>query len=49
MGEIVSVVARRVGVMPPQVKDANVILDLAIHDVDVFRFLLDADLPTEAF
>ena len=49
MGEIVSVVARRVGVMPPQVKDANVILDLAIHDVDVFRFLLGADLPTEAF
>jgi UDP-N-acetylglucosamine 3-dehydrogenase len=49
MGEIVSVVARRVGVMPPQVKDANVILDLAIHDVDVFRFLLDAELPTEAF
>jgi UDP-N-acetylglucosamine 3-dehydrogenase len=49
MGEIVSVVARRVGVMPPQVKDANVILDLAIHDVDVFRFLLDADLPSEAF
>jgi UDP-N-acetylglucosamine 3-dehydrogenase len=49
MGDIVSVVARRVGVMPPQVKDANVILDLAIHDVDVFRFLLDADLPTEAF
>jgi UDP-N-acetylglucosamine 3-dehydrogenase len=49
MGQIVSVVARRVGVMPPQVKDANVILDLAIHDVDVFRFLLDAHLPAEAF
>jgi UDP-N-acetylglucosamine 3-dehydrogenase len=49
MGDIVSVVARRVGVMPPQVKDANVILDLAIHDVDVFRFLLDANLPDEAF
>jgi UDP-N-acetylglucosamine 3-dehydrogenase len=49
MGEIVSVVARRVGVMPPQVKDANVILDLAIHDVDVFRFLLDAEIPSDAF
>ena len=49
MGDIVSVVARRVGVMPPQVKDANVILDLAIHDVDVVRFLLGADLPAEAF
>jgi UDP-N-acetylglucosamine 3-dehydrogenase len=46
MGEIVSVFARRVGVMPPQVKDANVILDLAIHDIDVFRYLLGADSPT---
>jgi UDP-N-acetylglucosamine 3-dehydrogenase len=49
MGEIVSVVARRVGVMPPQVKDANVILDLAIHDIDVFRYLLGADAPTELY
>lgn len=49
MGEIVSVFARRVGVMPPQVKDANVILDLAIHDIDVFRYLLGADVPTEVF
>ncbi|MDP9491523.1 MAG: Gfo/Idh/MocA family oxidoreductase [Actinomycetota bacterium] len=49
MGEIVSVFARRVGVMPPQVKDANVILDLAIHDIDVFRYLLGADRPTEVF
>ena len=49
MGEIVSVFARRVGVMPPQVKDANVILDLAIHDIDVFRYLLGADSPTEVF
>jgi UDP-N-acetylglucosamine 3-dehydrogenase len=49
MGQIVSVVARRVGVMPPQVRDANVILDLAIHDIDVFRYLLGADAPTEVF
>jgi len=49
MGDIVSVFARRVGVMPPQIKDANVILDLAIHDIDVFRYLLGADLPTEVF
>lgn len=47
MGQVLSLVARRVGVMPPQVKDANVIVDLAIHDLDVFRYLLDADLPSE--
>ena len=26
---------------------ANVLLDLAIHDIDVFRFLLNADKPTQ--
>jgi UDP-N-acetylglucosamine 3-dehydrogenase len=35
--------------MPPRVHDANVILDLAIHDVDVFRFLLDADEPDDVY
>ena len=49
MGDLLSLVARRVGLMPPQVHDANVILDLAIHDVDVFRYLLDADEPDEVY
>jgi UDP-N-acetylglucosamine 3-dehydrogenase len=39
------IVARRVGVMPPRVKDADVILDLAVHDIDVALFLLDR-MPT---
>jgi UDP-N-acetylglucosamine 3-dehydrogenase len=47
MGDVLSLVARRVGVMPPQVQDANVIVDLAIHDIDVFRYLLDVDAPDE--
>ena len=49
LGRPLSLLARRVGVMPPQIKDANVILDLAIHDLDVFRFLLDAELPEEIY
>lgn len=49
MGSLLSLVARRVGVMPPQIKDANVIVDLAIHDIDIFRYLLDADLPQEVY
>ncbi|RLG59287.1 MAG: gfo/Idh/MocA family oxidoreductase [Candidatus Hydrothermarchaeota archaeon] len=46
LGEIISIVAKRVGVFPPQIKDANVILDLAIHDIDIFNYLLNA-LPTD--
>ena len=49
MGDLLSLVARRVGLMPPRVHDANVVLDLAIHDVDMFRYLLDADEPDELY
>jgi len=40
LGAITSVIARRVGVFPPQIRDANVIIDLAIHDIDIFNYLL---------
>ncbi len=46
LGGISSVVARRVGVMPPRVKDVDVILDLAVHDIDVLMYLLDQE-PSE--
>ena len=49
MGTVLSLVARRVGVMPPQVKDADVIVDLAVHDIDIFRYLLGADRPAEVY
>ncbi len=49
MGDVLSLVARRVGVFPARAEDANVILDLAIHDVDVFRYLLDADRPDDVY
>lgn len=38
LGNISSVVAKRVGVMPPQVQDADVIVDLAVHDIDVLNY-----------
>lgn len=41
LGKISSVVAKRVGVMPPQVKDANVIIDLAVHDIDVLNYFFE--------
>src|SRR4051812_9663242 len=49
IGSILSLVARRVGVMPPQVKDANVIIDLAVHDVDIFGYLLENAEPTDLY
>jgi UDP-N-acetylglucosamine 3-dehydrogenase len=46
LGEITSVIARRVGVYPPQIKDANVIIDLAVHDIDVINYLMGSE-PNE--
>ena len=40
LGKITSILARRVGIFPPRIKDANVIIDIAVHDIDVFRYLL---------
>jgi len=48
LGEIISIIAKRVGMFPPQIKDANVIIDLAVHDIDIFNYLLDKQ-PSEVF
>jgi UDP-N-acetylglucosamine 3-dehydrogenase len=40
LGRITSCVARRVGVMPPRVRDADIVVDMAVHDVDVLGYLL---------
>ncbi|MBI4673360.1 MAG: Gfo/Idh/MocA family oxidoreductase [Chloroflexi bacterium] len=48
LGEISSVIAKRVGVMPPQVKDANVIIDLAVHDIDILNYFF-AEMPAAVF
>lgn len=41
LGDIITIVIRRVGLFPPQIKDINVVLDLAIHDIDICNFLLN--------
>jgi UDP-N-acetylglucosamine 3-dehydrogenase len=41
LGDITSIVARRVGLFPPQIKDANVVIDVAVHDIDVCNFIMD--------
>jgi len=40
LGKITSILARRVGLFPPRIKDANVVIDIAVHDIDVFNYLL---------
>lgn len=41
LGSIVSISTTRVGVSRPAMPSTNVVLDLAIHDLDIIRFLLD--------
>ncbi len=48
LGEINSIICRRVGVIPPKVKDTNVIIDLAVHDIDIFNYLLNKK-PSKLF
>lgn len=43
LGEILAVTARRVGILAPKLSQTNVIVDLAVHDIDVVRFLLGSD------
>ncbi|MBN1348198.1 Gfo/Idh/MocA family oxidoreductase [candidate division KSB1 bacterium] len=40
LDRITSIVARRVGIYPSRIKDANVIVDIAVHDIDICNFLL---------
>jgi len=42
IGKIISIMARRVGGFPPQIKDANIAVDLAIHDIDIVNYLFDS-------
>ncbi|MFH8093033.1 MAG: Gfo/Idh/MocA family oxidoreductase [Candidatus Aenigmatarchaeota archaeon] len=40
LGDIKTIIIRRVGLFPPRLKDTNVIIDLAIHDIDICNYLL---------
>lgn len=44
IGDTISIIARRVGILPPQIQDADVAIDMAIHDVDIINCLL-RELP----
>lgn len=48
LGKIISINIKRVGGLPPQIKDANVVIDLAIHDIDISNYLLGG-YPKEVY
>lgn len=39
-GDITSIITRRVGLAPPRIHDADVVTDLAVHDIDIANFLI---------
>jgi UDP-N-acetylglucosamine 3-dehydrogenase len=43
LGRIFQVKATRLGPFPARVRDVGVVLDLAPHDIDVMRYLLDSE------
>lgn len=43
LGRIFQVFCRRAGPFPARIRDVGVVVDLAPHDVDLMRFLTDAD------
>jgi UDP-N-acetylglucosamine 3-dehydrogenase len=44
LGRIFHLHARRLGPFPPRIRDVGVTLDLATHDIDVMRYLTDAEV-----
>ncbi len=48
LGTIVSIMARRAGTIPNRIKDANVIMDIGVHDIDLLNFLIGR-LPSSIF
>lgn len=43
IGTITSIIARRVGVFPSRIKDANIVVDVSVHDIDIIRYFMGKD------
>lgn len=44
LGKIISASSRRVSSFPSRIRDVGVILDLAVHDIDIMRYLVGSDV-----
>ncbi len=45
-GHIISIGSKRLGLFPPQILDTDVIIDLAVHDIDICNYLLELQPTT---
>lgn len=44
LGDIHAIQCKRYGPFPKQIKDADVLVDVAVHDIDIVQFLIDSEL-----
>jgi UDP-N-acetylglucosamine 3-dehydrogenase len=44
LGKLISISARRVGILPPRIRDASVLIDIGVHDIDMVAFITGARL-----
>lgn len=44
LGDVYKIDVNRVGPFPARIRDVGVIIDLAVHDIDIMRFLLDSEV-----
>ncbi len=44
LGDVLSMNAQRVGTFPPRVRDANVLVDIGVHDIDAVAFVTEKKL-----
>lgn len=45
-GDLITAGARRVSSFPERVRDVGVVMDLATHDIDILRYLVDSKVTT---
>ncbi len=45
-GDLITISSRRVSSFPPRVRDVGVVMDLAVHDIDVMRYLVGSPVDT---
>lgn len=46
LGKITSITTRRIGPMPTRIKDANVVIDIGVHDIDLMNWFY-GKLPSQ--
>jgi len=44
LGEVITMTARRVGPFVSRVSDVSILVDLAVHDIDVMRYLVNSNV-----